>query len=424
MSNLRAAAFAPGAWAWLLASACLLAGTRFPACGQNTQPASAYRGSKRFLIVVETSAAMKRRSEGTMWLVRELMMGGMGGQLRSGDSIGIWTYSQKLTTGKFPLQQWSLSTTNQVIASVLDFVKDQSYSRRADFEILRPALQGVIASSDFITVLVISDGSQKISGTPFDAGINEVYESLSAEQARLQQPFLTVLRGQKGVITHGFAAPAQQKIGMPPLPAPPPPVVEAAPKPPSEKKPPIGKPLIVVGPKPAPAPPPAMATATNAAIPNAVPAVPPPTAEPATPSPASATSDSPPNPAPVIPAQDPGPPKAPRPATVEAPDPDPSTSAPVLLAIPAPAPAPLSATPAEPKPAPETSVEPPVPSPAQTATAVTRRGSTPTVMLMAGAVFVLVVFLSAAMLWSQRSRKKASGSLITESYDHDETPKS
>src|SRR5688572_454787 len=53
----------------------------------------------RYLLIVDTSSAMERNAENTQRIVSQLMSSGMAGQARTGDTIGVWTFSDELKTG-------------------------------------------------------------------------------------------------------------------------------------------------------------------------------------------------------------------------------------------------------------------------------------------------------------------------------------
>ena len=84
--------------------------------------------SNRYLIVVETSSAMRKRGDGILEIVNALIMNGMKGQMRSGDTLGMWTYSDKLHAGEFPLQTWKPENRKKVAENASYFIK------RAKFE--------------------------------------------------------------------------------------------------------------------------------------------------------------------------------------------------------------------------------------------------------------------------------------------------
>src|SRR5437870_2941319 len=160
-----------GVLAWLL-SASLCRG-QLPA---QTNSAKSTLHSNRYLLVVETSRAMQRRSDGVLKAVQDLLASGMHGQLRRGDTLGLWTYNEDLFAGQFPLQQWTPETHRNVAIKVLSFLKGQTYEKRANLDKAVAAMEGVIKNSEFITVILISSGDQPVQGTPFDERINSFHK--------------------------------------------------------------------------------------------------------------------------------------------------------------------------------------------------------------------------------------------------------
>ena len=108
----------------------------------------------------------------------------------------------------------------------MKFVGKQHYAKSTHFEVLQPLLNQVVQDSERLTVLIFCDGEGKISGTPYDAGINQFFQEKLAEQKKARQPFVIVLRSQLGQYvgcTIGLAAAAGELSRFPPLPLPPPP---------------------------------------------------------------------------------------------------------------------------------------------------------------------------------------------------------
>src|SRR5262245_54335607 len=52
--------------------------------------------SNRYLFILETSRSMESRANGTRQVIQQLLATGMGGEMRAGDSFGIWTYNSQL----------------------------------------------------------------------------------------------------------------------------------------------------------------------------------------------------------------------------------------------------------------------------------------------------------------------------------------
>ncbi len=222
-------------------------------CAQTNVPAGVYPAN-RFLLVIETSSAMQRRLEGTLRALQDLVGSAMHGQIRPHDSLGIWTFDEALHTGKLPVRQWSSEERRAITGELLGFVRGQPYEKQGRLEKVLPSMLHLVQASEFITVILVSDGSGEIHGTPFDSQINESFKLWTAQQQEAKMPFVTVLRAQRGTFTGYSVAPVPWPVDMPALPAglqiarptPKPPVVVAA------KPPPLAPPLILHGKKPGP----------------------------------------------------------------------------------------------------------------------------------------------------------------------------
>src|SRR5262249_45071832 len=81
----------------------------------------------RFLLIIETSHAMQRRSDGTLRTINDLIASRMRGQLHLGDSIGVWTFNETPYTGKLPLQEWSEGERAAIANKIFDFLQEQKY---------------------------------------------------------------------------------------------------------------------------------------------------------------------------------------------------------------------------------------------------------------------------------------------------------
>jgi hypothetical protein len=269
------------------------------------------QSANRYLFIVQTSRSMESRSNGVISAVQGLLDTGFKDQLRSGDSIGLWTYSDEPHVGKFPLQTWTPKTRAEVTAKVVEFLQGQSFEKRANLSKVYDPLALVVKRSEFITIIFVTDGSEKIERTPFDAQINAQFKSWHAEQQRTRNPFLTILRARRGKLTQWLVGTPPWPLELPALPADLKLAVAKTPKKPEPEPPPvIGEPLIVTGKKPGPASPPQTRPATTepASKPPLTTTAPPATATlgQATP-PQSQAVAIPPGPAPVAPAIPAGP---------------------------------------------------------------------------------------------------------------------
>ena len=234
----------------------------------------------RFLFIFDTSKDMKSRVEAVEKSLNNMLVTSMSGQLHAGDSIGVWTIGQNLQTKGFPLQSWNPDAAVIIASNLVKFVGQQHYAKNTTFEVLQPSLNQVMQNSERLTVLIFSDGEGKISGTPFDDAINQLFKDKAAEQKRAGQPLVIVLRSQLGKYVGCAASLPPQPVNIPqfpPLPLPPPAPKPASTPPPAPAA--VGQPLIIIGKKPPASVPPAV---TNPA-PVEVPVVVVPTNEPAPP---------------------------------------------------------------------------------------------------------------------------------------------
>ncbi len=222
--------------------------------------------ANRWLIIVETSKRMRARADGVQQTVPGLVFSGMNGQMWRGDTLGLWTFNEELHAGQFPLQEWTPGNSQAIALQVSDFLKNQKYENDSYLDKVLPYMQRVIKGSDYITVLLISDGRKKISGTPFDNKINTFYQTWDKQQDKAHMPFVTVLRADHGQITNYAVTIPPYPLELPPLP----PeltkrMVEPAPTQTAAQR--MLPPLIVHGKKPEPEPAvaPAVATVTNVA---------------------------------------------------------------------------------------------------------------------------------------------------------------
>ncbi len=207
--------------------------------------------SNRYLLIVDTARSMKPRTEGLQATVRDLLESGMRGQMRRGDTLGVWTFNESLHAGLFPLQQWTPEAQKGIVTAVLGFLREQKYEKQTSLDKVLPVMDRVIKASAGITVILISDGEEEFRGTPFDDPINDFHRLWRNQQQKARMPFVTVLCARGGQITDYTVNSAPWPVEIPPLPpevkvAP---VVAKAPAPEKPHAPPV-PPLIISGKKP------------------------------------------------------------------------------------------------------------------------------------------------------------------------------
>ena len=249
----------------------------------------------RFLLVFDTSSDMKRRLPAVRTALNNLLAHcALSDQLKAGDSIGVWTFDETLRTGEFPLQRWKPDNAALIASNINAFVSSQRYSKKSEFQSWMPMLDHVVEGSERLTVVIFCDGYGEFKGSPYDKGINQIFEQRRRERQKARAPIAIVIRSQLGHYVDCIVSFPPQAINLPafpPLPPPPAPPVVITP-PPQPKLPP----LIIIG-TPHTNPPPAASSPVAPAPPERAPAPAPaaPTERP--PAPAPATSPDWPNPA-------------------------------------------------------------------------------------------------------------------------------
>ncbi len=179
--------------AWMLSLGSLTAQT-----ATNTAAVTNSTPEDRILVIVETSSAMQKRAENVQKLVGEMFSSGLGGDMRSGDTVGMWTFNDELQTGQFPLQRWTKATRQRVAVTMVQFLQQQRFEKTARPAVFWETLTNIVARSERITVVIVSSGSEPIKGTPFDESIAQNYLKNDDAQRKAKMPFVTILRAYRG----------------------------------------------------------------------------------------------------------------------------------------------------------------------------------------------------------------------------------
>jgi len=261
----------------------LLAGM-FLAPALCAQPA-ARTVDNRFLLIFDNSTEMKRRLPAVEKALDILLATSVNQQIRSGDSLGVWTFDQTLHAGQFPLQAWDPDDAMTISSNIITFVSQQHYARTTSFAVLHPSLEQVVQDSERLTVLIFCDGAGEIHGTPYDTGINQIFKQRQGERQKERSPIVIGLRSQRGQYVGCMVSFPPKPISVstfPPLSEPTPVLPPVTNLPPSPPVPP----LIIIGTKhesqpPVALPPPAL---TNLSAPKVSPVPQSPQLQPTTPS--------------------------------------------------------------------------------------------------------------------------------------------
>jgi len=188
---------------------------------------------QRYLFILENSSAMEDLQASNEATLFELVRSGIDGQMLAGDTYGLWTYNKTTQTGKFPMRVWEPRRSTQQATIAAACVSQQLYEKSANMKELMRDLTDVVRAVSNLTVLLISDGSTEVHGTPFDKSINSEYRSQNRIRRHVKRPFVTTL-----VVRDGWFVQARVTVGGAhiELPERPPPVLAL--KPPATNAPP------------------------------------------------------------------------------------------------------------------------------------------------------------------------------------------
>lgn len=205
------------------------------------------RVENRFLLVFDTSSAMKKRVPDEVKAINELFEITLNGKLRPGDSIGVWTFSRDLHLGQFPQQDWTYDKVNTLPPELAAFLKKEHYSKETRFDDLIPTLNGVVRTSPRLTTLIFCDGDGHVDGIPGADSINASFKQHHRDMEKAHMPFVVVLRSQFGRYV-GCTISSAQSVTLPQFPPlPPAPAAPAPAKVTPQPPPPTAPPLIVIG---------------------------------------------------------------------------------------------------------------------------------------------------------------------------------
>jgi hypothetical protein len=164
----------------------------FPLCAQPLPQAE-----NRFLFIINTSSAMRPMTNGIQEAVLGLIRSQMQGQLRDGDTFGIWTYDSQLHPD-FAMQVWSSQNQGPILQTVSNWLAERPYQNSPHLEKVLPAARRITAVSRVVTLIFIFDGSETMQGTGFDKDINALHQEIGRQMRADHIPFVTVLAAHDG----------------------------------------------------------------------------------------------------------------------------------------------------------------------------------------------------------------------------------
>jgi len=150
----------------------------------------------------------------------DMLFTGLDGQMRTGDTFGLWLYNDKLHAGTFPMQIWDEKDPLPAASLATKFLREQSYAGKSRPGVLMPPLRKLIEGVRDVNVLVISHAKPALQGTPFDTNIAAIVRRKRDERENAAKPFVTALVARKAEIVSGGVVIAGETILLPERPPP------------------------------------------------------------------------------------------------------------------------------------------------------------------------------------------------------------
>src|SRR5436190_11940011 len=91
---------------------------------------------QRFLFVVDISSTMRANEAANRQALFDLIFTGFEGQMRTGDSFGVWLFNEDLHAQQFPMQVWEESKPIETASNAAKYLRQQKYSGKARPDVL------------------------------------------------------------------------------------------------------------------------------------------------------------------------------------------------------------------------------------------------------------------------------------------------
>jgi hypothetical protein len=213
----------------------------------STENEAAFGIPYRCLFVVETSSAMEKALPTAADTISKLLLTGVGGRLRAGDRVGVWTYGSRLDNQSFPVFVWSPAQMLDISNFIYRRLRDQKASgSSAAFDRAVTGIKIAIQASEQTLVFLVCSGTDPVIGTAQDEAINSIFANHGEGMRKAGKPFIVVMVAERGAIVAHSVTPGDRLPFIPNLPKTP-----AEPAVTNASKVRIGQPLIITNPAPA-----------------------------------------------------------------------------------------------------------------------------------------------------------------------------
>ena len=153
--------------------------------------------ANRFLFIIDTSVAMKPMEKKLHETLFDIIYSGARGRMTNGDTYGIWLVNGTNDTS-FPMETRKKQHALEGAAKAASHLKGHGLKGKLHLEVAMADVQNVIKNVGDLTVILVTDGSTPIMGTPFDEAINERWKTVAPGFKRAKATLNTALVAQDG----------------------------------------------------------------------------------------------------------------------------------------------------------------------------------------------------------------------------------
>lgn len=178
-------------------------------------PAKAEEATGHYLFIVDTSFSMARQKQTLVRTLSDLILNGLNGQMRPGESFAVWTFNEEVSTLRFTTQIWTPEQREALAERTAQFLNKKRFEKQTHMEKAIAEMWRVVKASKAITVILLSDGDRAVIGTPFDRSLNLAYAERGRELRKARKPFVTALVARGGQILAWAITAAGEPMTLP-----------------------------------------------------------------------------------------------------------------------------------------------------------------------------------------------------------------
>ena len=203
----------------------------------------------RYLFIVDGSQAMAPFAGDIARFVGTNILSGFDGWSGRGEPIGVWIYKDRVLRDAVPVEYWTQNQARRISLQTAGFIQQYPFGGPSRSGVAMNEALAIAHAADAMTILLINDGKQGISGTIFDERLNAAYAAALAHGGKVLVTRLAIRHGElsawgvdaleavgggiESVAAGQSSAANPQQISEPPVEQPKPtPLVETKPLPP------------------------------------------------------------------------------------------------------------------------------------------------------------------------------------------------